>query len=367
MKKVILLPLISLMVLQVVAQTKTVNIHGFVRDTTVKSVELIHPADAKLLKWENTKVDVVNGAFNTLIQVPFPAEISIAYGNRVFSNYFIYSDAEILIDSAGKPHMTGSPMQDEYDNKFLTFFQSNDQVRDSLRAWYNSYYQKYGQDLPQSIKDSVNLLSERYYAQKAKLLEEYIKLHPDSYIALWHINYLIAMTPAKQYVDFGKLFSSFSNGMQQHSFINVLKEKIVGTARMQAGQLFPNEFFKGHEQMQSKISKKSKYYLIDFWYSRCVPCAKEFPKLKEIYNQFNPKGFNIVSISVDKQTDRKEYTAAIKKYQLSWNHVWDHDGLKADKFNIHFFPTYILLDKDGRIINPDIRTNELEAFLNKNL
>jgi thiol-disulfide isomerase/thioredoxin len=367
MKQIILLPLISLMVLQLVAQTKTVNIHGVVQDTSVKSIELSHVVDDKFSKWEYTKVEVVNGAFNTSIQVPFPVEINIAFGPRVYGKNFIYSDAEILIDSAGKPHITGSPMQDEYENEFLTFFHANDQVRDSFRAWYNGYYQKYGQDFPKLITDSINLSLEKFYAQRAKLLEEYIKLHPDSYVALWDIYYLIAMTPAKQYVDFEKLFSSFSNGMQQHSFINVLKEKIMGAARMQTGQLFPEEFFKGHEQMQSNIKNYNQYYLVDFWYSHCAPCAKEFPKLKEIYSQFHRRGFDIISISVDKQRDEKDYLAAIKKFRLSWNHVWDKDGVEAEKFNIHLFPTYILLDKNGRIINPDIRSNQLEAFLKQNL
>lgn len=355
------------MALQLVAQTKTVSIHGVVKDTTVKSIEITHPADAKLSKWEDTKADVVNGVFNTSIQIPFPVEISITYGNRAYRKNYINTDTKVLIDTAGKLHIIGSPIQDEYENEFLPFFQSNDRVYDSLRSFYGRNYQQYGQDFPKLIKDSAILLQEQYYYQRANLLSEYIKRHPNSYVPLWDLNYFVAMTPTHQYFDFEKLFSSFSNGMQQQPFISVLKEKIKESAKMQVGQLFPKDFFKGYELMQSKIERNSQYYLIDFWFSHCSPCVKKFPKLKEIYNQFRSKGFDIVSISVDKQKDKEDYLAAIKKYGLAWNHVWDKDGVTSEKFSIHNFPTYILLDKNGRIINADIQDDELEAFLKKNL
>ena len=367
MKSIILLHFVSLMMLQLVAQPKTVNIQGIVKDTTVKSIEISHVVDAQLSKFENTKLDVVNGAFNTSIQIPFPVELGIQIGKRVYFKNYIYNDAKILIDTAGEIHTIGSAIQDEYENEFLPFFQSNDKLFDSARSFYQRNHQKYGDDFPKPIKDSQNLLKEKYYNQRAKLLGEYIKLHPNSYVALWDIYFLISMGKWNQYFDFEKLFSSFSNQMQEQSFITALKEKINESDKMQFGQIFPKDFFKGYEQMQGKIKKNNQYYLIDFWYSHCGPCLAGFPKLQDIYNQFHGKGFDIVSISVDKQENKKDYLAAIKKNKLAWNHVWDKDGLLAQKFNINAFPTFILLDKNDRIINFDIQANQLEAFLKENL
>lgn len=355
------------MALQLVAQTKIVNIQGVVQDPALKSIEISYVVDANLSKWEDRKLNVENGSFNTAIQIPFPSEVDISYGNRHYGKNYIYNDAKILIDSAGVPHIIGSTVQDEYEHEFLPFFRSNDKVYDSLRSFYQRNYRKYGNDLPTFLQDSATLLKEKYCYQRAELLKEYIKRHPNSYVALWDINYFVALTPSHQYFDFEKLFSSFSNQMQKQSFINVLKEKIRESDKIQVGQIFPKVFFKGYEKMQSKIKKNNQYYLIDFWYSHCGPCAVRFPRLKEIYNQFHSKGFDIISISVDKQKDKKDYLAAIKKNKLEWNHVWDKDGVKAEKFNINAFPTYILLDKNGKIINYDIQANQLEAFLKENL
>lgn len=333
----------------------------------MKSIELSHVIDTKLSKWENTKLNVVNGAFNTSIKIPFPVEADIMYADKLYRKNFINSDANILIDSAGKLHITGSSIQDEYENEFLPFFQLNDKLFDSSKSFRNRNYEKYGQNLPKLIQDSATLLKEKYCYQRAELLNEYIKLHPNSYVALWDIYFFVLMPPSHQYFDFEKLFSSFSNQMQLQSFMSVLKEKIKESDKMKVGQPFPSEFFKGYEKMQSKIKGNNQYYLIDFWYSHCAPCVAGFPKLKGIYRQFHRNGFEIVSISVDKQKDKKDYTAAIKKNGLAWNHVWDKDGVTAKKFNINAFPTYILLDKNGRIVNSDIQVDQLEAFLRKNL
>jgi thiol-disulfide isomerase/thioredoxin len=357
----------SLVMLQLVAQRDTVTIHGIVKDTSVKRVEITHLIDTKLTKWEHSKLNVVNGVFTTSIQIPFPIEISISYGNRIYGKIFISNDSKLVIDTVGTIHIIGSAMQNEYENQFLPFFQLNDNLFDSIQSFYQRNRQMYGNDFPTIIQDSANLLKETFGHQRSELLGRYIKLHSNSYVALWNIYYFLSMGSFNQYFDFEKLFSSFSNGMQKQSFIKVLKEKLEESDKMQAGQIFPKDFFKGYEQMERKVKENNQYYLIDFWYSHCVPCAKRFPKLKEIYSQFHDKGFDIVSISVDKLKDKKDYVAAIEKNGLLWNHVWDKDGANAEKFNIKTFPTYVLLDKNGKVMNFDIQEGQLEAFLREHL
>jgi thiol-disulfide isomerase/thioredoxin len=366
MKKSILLLIVSVITLQLGAQTRTVRIHGTVKDA-VSLIELSFPTDATLTKWVDVQVPLANGMFDTAIRLPFPSQIWIKKGMTRYPHIFISNDAEILIEADEKPQVKGSLMQDEYEREFLPFFHANDAMLDSLQSLMIRNYEAYRENVPAAIKDSVRLLAERYYAERAELLLQYIKLHPDSYVALWDINHLVARTPTYRYYDFQKLFSSFSDQMQQQSFINVLREKVKASATWQAGQPFPKEFFKGKEMMQTRLRDANRYYLIDFWFSHCAPCIREFPKLKEIYNQYHSKGFDIVSISVDKSRDEQDYQAAIRKYGLVWNHIWDKEGIQANHFTISTFPTYVLLDKEGGIVRFGIGADELEAFLKKNL
>lgn len=367
MTKSILLFIVSFVSVHLVAQPKTVSIHGVLQDTTVKSIGIIHPADARLSRWENTKVDVVKGAFHTSLQVPFPVEISITYGNRAYGENFIYGDVEMLIDTTGKPHIIGSPLQEEYEKEFLPFFGANDRAYDSLNSFFGRMYQQYGREVPKIVKDSAISIQDAYYGQRATLLTDYIQQHPDSYVALWDLSAFVYLKPTHKYFDFERSFSSFSSGVQQQAFIGILKERLAEAGKMEAGELFPKDFFKGQEGLQARLEKDNQYYLIDFWYSHCGPCIKGFPRLKEIYSQFHTKGFDIVSVSVDQQKDEKDYAAAVKKYGLAWNHVWDKDGITAGKYSVNIFPTYVLVDKNGSIINYDIREEELEAFLKKKL
>ena len=158
MKSIILLHFLSLVLLQLAAQPKTVSIHGIVKDTTLKSIEITHVTDASLTKFENTKLNVENGTFNTSTELPFPTEIGISCGNRTFFRNYIYGDAEILIDSAGEPHVIGSQIQHEYENEFLPFFKSNDELFDSAISISQRNHEMYGDDFPKPVKDSLNIL-----------------------------------------------------------------------------------------------------------------------------------------------------------------------------------------------------------------
>ena len=56
--------------------------------------------------------------------------------------------------------------------------------------------------------------------------------------------------------------------------------------------------------------------LLIFWASWCNPCRKEIPNLKKLYTQYADRGFQIVSISIDKK--EAEWTKALKEEQLQW-------------------------------------------------
>src|ERR1700760_4114936 len=46
-------------------------------------------------------------------------------------------------------------------------------------------------------------------------------------------------------------------------------------------------------------SLRGQYVLVDFWASWCMPCRAEIPHLKDLYAQYQGKGLEILSISVD--------------------------------------------------------------------
>ncbi len=112
-------------------------------------------------------------------------------------------------------------------------------------------------------------------------------------------------------------------------------------------------------------SLKGKYVLLDFWASWCQPCRTENPHLVKAYKKYHDKGFEIYQVSLDKE--RKSWTNAIKNDNLkNWVHVsdlqyWNSNVVKL--YNIQGIPANYLLDKEGKILDKNLRGEALDKKL----
>ena len=114
----------------------------------------------------------------------------------------------------------------------------------------------------------------------------------------------------------------------------------------------------------SLSSLRGKVVLVDFWASWCGPCRKENPHVKEIYSKYKDKGFEIYAVSLD--NNKMQWEGAIAKDGLPWKHVSELKGWKgavSRQYNVSSIPQTFLLDKEGRIVATDFRSNQLEGLL----
>lgn len=103
-----------------------------------------------------------------------------------------------------------------------------------------------------------------------------------------------------------------------------------------------------------------KYILIDFWASWCAPCRKEIPNLKTTYTAYSDKGFEILSISIDK--DQKAWLKALAQENMQWPNLYDDDKV-SKAFNVKAIPATYLVDNKGIIIGDNLRGEALEQKL----
>ncbi len=117
----------------------------------------------------------------------------------------------------------------------------------------------------------------------------------------------------------------------------------------------------GTEYDFAKLADGKKYVLLDFWASWCGPCRKEIPNVKKAYEQFKDKGFEVVSISIDKKED--EWRKAVKEENLVWPNFRSEEV--ANLFKVKAVPTVYLLDSEGKIVasNNECRGEALAAKL----
>lgn len=110
-------------------------------------------------------------------------------------------------------------------------------------------------------------------------------------------------------------------------------------------------------------SLRGKVVLIDFWASWCGPCRKENPNVLRVYQAYKNKGFDIISVSLDKNPE--DWKTAIEKDGLIWNHVWDAQGEVASIYAVNAIPQTFLLNEKGEIIAKNLRGPALEEKLAK--
>jgi len=160
--------------------------------------------------------------------------------------------------------------------------------------------------------------------------------------------------------------SDLKNQYERHYYYQDLCNRLEKIKYLSLGSVAPDIALNNPNGELVKLSNlKGKIVLIDFWASWCAPCRKENPHIVKLYNQYKSKGFEVFSVSLDKESSR--WLQAIEADKLAWpNHVSDLNGWKsaaAVKYSINSIPTTFLLDREGRIIAKNLRGKQLDNKL----
>ena len=131
----------------------------------------------------------------------------------------------------------------------------------------------------------------------------------------------------------------------------------------------PSPMFKGVDVNGKEMTLRDfrgKYIYIDMWATWCGPCQKELPFLKKLEEKF--KGRNIVFVGLSIDQDEAKWAASVKSGALSGTQLYIGKGSKFQSdYRISGIPRFILLDPNGRIVNPDMTrpsSEDTEKILN---
>jgi thiol-disulfide isomerase/thioredoxin len=107
---------------------------------------------------------------------------------------------------------------------------------------------------------------------------------------------------------------------------------------------------------------RGKYVLLDFWATWCPPCVAEIPFLKELYDRFRSRNFEIIGMDVETGWDTgsaDELKKGVEKGRqfvsqkgINWPQART-DGIAElvnNRFRVNYYPMKLLLDPRGRIL-----------------
>jgi len=101
--------------------------------------------------------------------------------------------------------------------------------------------------------------------------------------------------------------------------------------------------------------------LLDFWATWCDPCLAELPNVQQVYRAQHAAGFDIVSVSLDRE--KTALTDFLAQGEMPWTHVYNADQPRGEsvaaKYGVNAIPFMVLVGRDGKIAGVNLRGRAL--------
>ena len=287
--------------------------------------------------------------------------LSQVFSNLITFEVFPGEHAEVFQDERGVG--VDSPTYSRYAKIKTTL----DGYRAKIKKWDK-----------QGKEDSIEI----YQAKIRETISDYIKTHPQESCGALLIEKEVADADAREAYDL--LDPSLKNSKvgayiseivkrKEEKALNALNsqkariaekpqreaaDKIYAEAakkRLEKGDPMPELKFtdiNGKEMTLSSL--KGKYVYIDVWATWCGPCRGEIPALKKLEQSLEGKEIAFVSISAD--ANRVNWEKMVKEEELKGIQLYAGGAKQAFSkfFYITGIPRFILLDKQGKILNIDM-------------
>lgn len=278
-----------------------------------------------------------NGEFSFSAESTHPCMAIIQFGDDTFDELFLDSgEIRLLIEKI---------VTVENNSEVKTFKIAS--VNGSETSESNFNINKIRLELYEEFKhlnqiEKADSLKKHLYA----LLDNFISKYPKSPLSISFIE-SCGFNYETQQVLFNKLDKNHNKEQ-----VASLSKRIEREKKLAPGNRIDNFSMAKHDGKIFNLNRlDSKYVLLEFWASWCVPCRAMRPHLSTLYEKYHKAGLEIVGISLD--DNKVNWVTAIEKDNVPWIEVSDLKGFKSEiaiKYNINAVPFWILVDKNQKII-----------------
>lgn len=163
----------------------------------------------------------------------------------------------------------------------------------------------------------------------------YLDMHQNEKLKLYALLPLMAKQPDELRKRFGFAF---------------LNERLQGIIRNNNITLSQFELIDPKNKSVHSAVLNSDFVILDFWFVGCVPCMEDHKKIKKLLPFLKQKNTELISIANDESYQKwKDY---LEKNNYSWRQYKKPAAAEniITQSGISTYPTYILLDKTGKIL-----------------
>ena len=228
-------------------------------------------------------------------------------------------------------------------------------------------------------EDTRKQLAERYNAIYHDIKRQQISFIIQNKEYLASVYALYQRLPGEQYLSsadsdliyYRTVADAVSENYPTSPFLLTLSNDI---ARMEARISLMNSIetrnypeLKGSDMYGNEVALSSlegSVVLVDFWSAEAGNSNAFNAELKEIYEEYKGKGFQVYQVAAD--TSKATWISAVQEQRLPWISVCDFKGESSPMlraYNVRKLPSNFLIDRNGDIIGKDLYSNALERKL----
>lgn len=265
-------------------------------------------------------------------------------------------------DSAAKAEVSGTPSNE--DNKTLKAGLKTIMAK-AQRLMAEAQTATPTQQQSPAFQNSMQAKFKVIQAEQKTFLKSFITQNPNSYLSLLALTSVAGPAPDVSEVE--PLYDLLSPELKGTEQAIQIKGAMDGLKLTAIGAMAPDFIQNDVNGLPVRLSSfKGKYVLLDFWASWCGPCRQENPNVVRTYNKYKNKNFTILGVSLDRESGKAAWLAAIKSDGLAWTQVSDlkyWNNLAATVYGVQSIPQNFLIDPTGKIIAKGLRGDDLDNKL----